>query len=196
MSGAAEGSQGEPRSLRPYSERLLRLASAAIDHGLNRGSRMEVDLGCHPAPLLDWRACFVTLRLGGELRGCVGSVEPRRPLVSDIAENAYTAAFGDPRFPGLTAAERKELSLKLEILSPMECLNFRTEAELLARLEPGRDGLLLEAGHCRGTFLPTVWSSLPDPEEFWKQLKRKAGLPSDRFSTAITVYRYRTEILP
>ncbi|MFP4559940.1 MAG: AmmeMemoRadiSam system protein A [Thiohalorhabdus sp.] len=186
---------GAAASLRPHAVRLLELAGASIDHGLDRGRPLEVDPSAQPPELQEWRACFVSLHVDGGLRGCIGSVEPRRPLAVDVAENAHAAAFRDPRFPALTPAERPDLALKVEVLTPFEPLSFDGEADLLAQLRPGRDGLLLEADGRRGTFLPTVWEVLPEAEQFWTQLKRKAGLPPDRGPEGLRVYRYRTEVI-
>ena len=192
---STDAATGAP-SLHPYRDQLLGLAESVLDAGLSQGRPPDPDPAAYPEPLREERATFVTLRSGGQLRGCIGSVEARRPLVADVSRNAYAAAFEDPRFPPLTREERTAVDIKLEILTPMEPISFETEEELLARLEPGRDGLLLEAGARRGTFLPTVWESLPDPESFWTHLKRKAGLTGDFFSPEMVVWRYRTEVLP
>jgi hypothetical protein len=181
---------------RPHTEDLLQLARDAIEHGLHHRGYLPLDLADFHPDLHQVRSAFVTLRRGGGLRGCIGSVEAHRPLVEEVARNAHGAAFNDPRFPALTREEWPGLDLSIEILSPAESVPFESEEDLLARLEPGSDGLILEAGRLRGTFLPTVWESLPDPRQFWTQLKRKAGLPADYFSPAMVVRRYRTEKLP
>ena len=180
-------------SFQGHREDLLGLARSAIDHGLQPGGYLPLDLADFPAALHEVRSAFVTLRQEGELRGCIGSVEAHRPLAEEVARNAHGAAFNDPRFPGLTPEEWPQVVLSIEILSPSEPVPFTSEAELLEQLEPEQDGLILEAGRLRGTFLPTVWSQLPDPRQFWTQLKRKAGLPPDHFSPDWVVRRYRTE---
>jgi hypothetical protein len=185
-----------PDSLRPYAEEVLDLATTSIDHGLARGQPMEPDLVAVSEPLQAQRASFVTLRRAGELRGCIGTLEAHRPLAQDVATNAFGAAFRDPRFPPLDAGEREAITVKIEVLSVPEPLSFTGEADLLAQLVPGEDGLVLEAGRHKGTFLPTVWQQLPDPEQFWAHLKRKAGLPADAAPDGMRVYRYRTEVLP
>lgn len=184
------------QTLRPYGEELLELAEASIDHGLARGQPMEPDLAAVSAPLQAQRACFVTLRRADELRGCIGTLEAHRPLAQDIATNAFGAAFRDPRFPPLQTHEREAVTIKIEVLTLPEPLAFDDEASLLRQLVPGEDGLLLEVGGHKGTFLPTVWQHLADREQFWAQLKRKAGLPTDFFSPDMRVFRYRTEVLP
>ena len=139
------------------------------------------------------RASFVTLHRQGELRGCIGHLEGVQPLVVDVAENAFAAAFRDPRFPPLAEPELAGLALHISVLTPATELEFESEQDLVAQLRPGIDGLILQEGAARGTFLPSVWESLPDPHQFLAQLKRKAGLPSDHWSERIRVFRYETE---
>lgn len=142
--------------------------------------------------LQEWGACFVTLRLQEELRGCIGSLEAYRPLLTDVRENAMAAAFRDPRFPPLTADELPRTTIEISLLSPLEEMTFESEADLLSQLRPGVDGLLLEHGPQRGTFLPAVWRGLAEPEAFLRQLKRKAGLEEDFWSAELSVRRYTT----
>lgn len=122
-------------------------------------------------------------------------LEAIQPLVQDIAENAFSAAFRDPRFPPLEAGELSDLSIHLSILSPAEELTFASQEDLLAQLRPGIDGLILQEGHRRGTFLPTVWDSLPTSDQFLRHLKQKAGLPPDYWSDTLKVFRYTTELI-
>ncbi len=173
--------------------RLLRVAAASIAHGLETGRPLPVDPAEYPPALRVPGAAFVTLHLHGRLRGCIGSLEARRPLVVDVAENAYAAAFRDPRFPPLLAAEFPQVEIEISRLTPAEPLTVSSEAELLQRLQPGVDGLILEEGAHRATFLPAVWETLPDPREFLAQLRVKAGLPPDYWSPTLRLYRYRTE---
>ncbi len=176
------------------SRRLLKeVARASIEHGLRHGRPLQPDPADYPPPLRERRASFVTLKRGGELRGCIGSLEAGRPLVVDVAHNAYAAAFRDPRFPPLQPEELRDLEISLSVLSPPEPLAFESEGDLLARLRPGVDGLILTDGHHRGTFLPSVWEQLPDPADFLRQLKLKAGLPPDHWSPGLRVERYTTE---
>ena len=149
----------------------------------------------YPAELTEPRATFVTLEKNHQLRGCIGMLEAVRPLAEDIAENAFSAAFRDPRFPPLEAYELNDLEIHLSILTPAEPVSFSSEQDLLAQLQPGIDGLILEEGHRRGTFLPSVWESLPEPGQFLRHLKQKAGLPSDYWSKNIRIYRYQAEII-
>ena len=171
---------------------LLQLAHDSIAHALSHGSEMVVDVNKFGSALREKRATFVTLDLYGELRGCIGTLEACRPLVQDVAHNAHAAAFCDPRFAPLTTAEFRDLEIKISILSPAEELKFNSEEELLAQLRPHEDGLILCEGGARGTFLPCVWDSLPQPSEFLAHLKLKAGLPPRYWSKTIQVKRYTT----
>lgn len=174
---------------------LLDLARESIAHGLRTGRPLKVDPSAYPEPLRGNAATFVTLTRDGELRGCIGTLEAYQPLVVDVAEHAYAAAFRDPRFAALTEAEFPRLRLSISILSAPEPMSFEDEADLLRQLRPGVDGLILEEDGLRGTFLPSVWESLPTPVEFLRHLKRKAGLPYDYWSKTLRVSRYTAEHL-
>jgi AmmeMemoRadiSam system protein A len=126
----------------------------------------------------------------GDLRGCIGSLEPRRTLLADVRANAVAAAFRDPRFPPLTAREFVATSVEVSLLSQSERVAVVNEADLLARLRPGVDGIVLEYGPRRATFLPQVWESLPEPRQFLAALKKKAGLAADFWSPDLRVARY------
>ncbi len=159
-------------------------------------SAIGAELGLRPfaaashAALTEPAATFVTLKLAGELRGCIGSLKPMRPLGVDVRANAIAAAFRDPRFPPLAVVEFEATMVEVSLLSADERLDVRDESDLLARLRPDIDGLVLEYGHHRATFLPQVWESLPDPRGFLAALKRKAGLPADFWSPQVNVSRY------
>jgi len=160
------------------------------------GRPTELDVEALPERLRRPGACFVTLEREGELRGCIGSIEARRPLAEDAVENARAAAFQDYRFAPLERYELATLEIHLSVLTPSEPLPVDDEADLLARLVPGEDGLILEDGPHRATFLPQVWESLPEPRDFVRQLKRKAGLAPDHWSRALAFRRYRVESIP
>jgi len=130
---------------------LLQLARASIAQGLSGRGPLAVDVADYPGPLRQARASFVTLHLDGQLRGCIGSLEAYRPLLEDIAENAWAAAFRDPRFPPLTQAEQPRLALDISVLSPARPMDFDSEQDLIAQLRPGIDGLILERGAQRGS---------------------------------------------
>jgi AmmeMemoRadiSam system protein A len=186
----------QPPSLQSHAETLLSLAEDSIRHGLEQGKPLVVEPADYPPELMEPRATFVTLTERGQLRGCIGSLEAARPLVADVAHNAYAAAFEDPRFPPVTRAEVERLDLKVEVLTPAEPVPFTDEADLIDRLHPGKDGLILIGpGGRRATFLPTVWETLPDPRQFLAHLKQKAGLPADFPAEQLSVQRYRSELL-
>ena len=147
--------------------------------------------GVPPDPALDRPgATFVTLMQEHELRGCVGSLEPQRALSADVCANALAAAFRDPRFPPLAAHEFQATSVEVSLLSPQEALLFADEKDFVRQLRQGVDGIVLQHGHHRATFLPQVWETLPDPREFVAALKRKAGLREDFWAADVTVARY------
>lgn len=172
---------------------LLNLARDSIRQGLESGQPLQVRVEDYPPSLQAHRAVFVTLNRRGALRGCIGHLEAIQPLVVDVAENAFAAAFRDPRFPPLAAAELDDLEIHISVLSPATPLTFSSEADLLHQMRPSIDGLILEDGPYRGTFLPSVWESLPQPLEFLRNLKMKAGLSADHWSDHVRVYRYETE---
>ena len=139
-------------------------------------------------------ASFVTLTSGrapgGALRGCIGSLGARRPLREDVEANAVAAALHDPRFAPLTARELDDTVVEVSVLSAPAALPAADEAELLARLRPGVDGVVLSACGRRATFLPQVWEQLPDPADFLARLRRKAGLPADYWGRDVVVETY------
>jgi AmmeMemoRadiSam system protein A len=180
----------------PERQTLLDIAREAIVRGAREGRIPEVDASLHTPSLREPRAVFVTLRRGGALRGCTGTLEPQGPLVSEVARIAHRTAFDDPRFAPLRADELDDLDIHLSILGPSEPFAVRSEAELLAGLRPGTDGLVLVDGPHSATFLPAVWESLPDPADFVRELKRKAGLAPDHWSPTLRFERYRVEEIP
>ena len=172
---------------------LKDLAKASIEHGLKYGRPLQTDLTAMADELTVQRATFVTLEKNGQLRGCIGMLEASRPLAEDIAENSYAAAFSDPRFPPLNESEMDDLSIYLSILSPPEIMACQSEEELIQQLRPGIDGLILDDGYHRATFLPSVWESLSKPTDFIHHLKMKAGLQTNHWSQELRAYRYTTE---
>ncbi|WP_031434141.1 AmmeMemoRadiSam system protein A [Methylomarinum vadi] len=173
---------------------LLQLARQSIENGFKTGHPLSVDLRDYPLELCKQRATFVTLEKNHNLRGCIGMLEAVFPLAEDVAENAFSAAFKDPRFPPVQKSEIDDLEIHISILSEPEPISFSSEEDLLAQIRPNVDGLILEEGHRRGTFLPSVWEMLPDKKQFLRHLKNKAGLPADYWSDTVKVYRYTTEM--
>jgi len=174
-------------------ETLGAVARASIRHGLRTGRALAPEADGYSGVLQTPGASFVTLHRHAQLRGCIGSLEPRRALVSDVAENAFAAAFRDPRFSPLREEEWETLRVEISVLSAPQPMAFASEADLLSILRPGVDGLILQEGRLRGTFLPSVWTSLPQPEAFLSHLKQKAGLAQDYWSPTLKVWRYETE---
>jgi AmmeMemoRadiSam system protein A len=173
--------------------RLLQIADAAIEFGLEgRRAPQTVNLDQEPEELRELTASFVTLYNAGNLRGCIGSLIPHRPLVSDVAANAFAAAFLDPRFPALSSSERPAIAVSISVLSPLTPIAFVTAEDLYATLRVGIDGIVLSHQNARATFLPEVWGALPDPRAFIRELRLKAGIPEQVPLSNITVSRYAT----
>jgi len=175
-----------------HRERLLGIARGAIAGALHGEPGAEtVPAGIHPE--LDTpRAVFVTLTQARRLRGCIGTLEPVAPLAQAVVQAAISAALHDPRFPRLQVEELEQTRIEVSVLGPMAPLAADCRETLLAALEPGADGLMLEDRRHRATFLPKVWEQLPEPREFLEQLFAKAGLPGDHWSPTLRFHRYRT----
>ena len=177
-----------------HERQLLRaVAFESIEFGLAHRCELPVSALDYSDRLRTATATFVTLRTHGELLGCVGTLRSCRPLVCDIAHNAYHAAFSDPRFAPLTAAQLVGLDLHISVLSPLERLAVRCEADLVALIRPGVDGVVIEDGERTATLLPAMWPRLADPRVFVRALKEKAQLPADYWSAALTAFRYTVE---
>jgi AmmeMemoRadiSam system protein B/AmmeMemoRadiSam system protein A len=165
---------------------LLPLARAAIAAELGLPAQVRE----HAPWLQSPGASFVTLKKRSELRGCIGTLEAHRPLGADVNANAVAAAFRDPRFKPLTTAEFDTISVEVSVLSAVEPMSHRDEADALAQLRPGVDGVIFQYGYHRSTFLPQVWEDFSDPRIFVGHLKHKAGLPPDFWDPAVTLSRY------
>lgn len=165
---------------------LLVRARNAIAAAFDIAPRPEPD---HP-DLAQLGATFVTLTQVGQLRGCIGSLEAWRPLDADVRANARAAAFRDPRFAPLARDEFDRTRVEVSLLTPAVALEFADEADALAQMRPGIDGMIFECHGRRGTFLPQVWESLPEPQQFFSHLKQKAGFAADFWSPDVKLYRY------
>jgi uncharacterized protein len=174
---------------------LLSTAREAIRRGCEGKPARPEGAPVPEGRLAERRATFVTLEKRGQLRGCIGMLEAVRPLLVDVAENARAAAFEDPRFPPVAPEELDDLDIYLSILTPPEEISFASEADLLRQIVPGEDGLILQEGPRRGTFLPSVWEQLPDRRAFLDHLKMKAGLPPGYWSDTLRCFRYRAHIV-
>lgn len=185
---------------------ILRVARESIVHGLTHGVPLPLVLDDFPEPLRAIRATFTTLHLHSRLRGCIGTLRATRPLIADVASSAFAAAFKDPRFVPVTADEASDLDIHVSVLNPPEPIAFASLDDLLQRVRPGIDGLILQEGGGDaidwegrgklGTFLPSVWDTVPHPREFVRHLLVKAGLPADYWSPTIRVWRYTAESIP
>ncbi len=169
---------------------LLAIAREALHAGQQSGSPLQVDTDRYASELSIPGAVFVTLTLEGALRGCVGSLEARAPLVQAVATAAHNAAYRDRRFDAIAAGEIGTLEIEISLLSDMMPMSVDTRAELLEQLVPGDDGLLIEDRGLRATFLPKVWEKIPRADEFVGQLMQKAGLPAGYWSSSIRCSRY------
>lgn len=170
---------------------LLRLARHTIARICVEGEAPKLDLTQFPAKLQAHLASFVTLQKFGELRGCIGSLTPRKPLIVDIAHNAFASAFRDQRFFPVTENELADLRIEISILTPMTAMRIETEEDLLEQLRPGIDGLLIQGDHHKATFLPQVWEQLTEPDEFLLHLKHKAGLQSHEWPEDMRCFSYQ-----
>jgi AmmeMemoRadiSam system protein A len=174
---------------RPLTDRgavVLAVSRAAIARALS--------IPTESASAADWLlepgASFVTLTKGGHLRGCVGTVKAQRPLLYDLELNASAAALRDPRFQPVAANELQNIVIEVSLLSALEELRCASESDVVRELRPGIDGLLIEYRDRRGTFLPQVWGTLPEPEEFLAELKAKTSLPRAFWSHELKLWRY------
>lgn len=172
---------------------LLDIARQSIREAVTNKAVLDVDTTQVAPTLLARHGVFVTLRRNGELRGCIGTLDPQKNLAQDTAEYARRSATQDPRFPPMSVHELTDLDIHISVLSEPTPIEFTDEADLLAKIRPGVDGLLLETPTNRGTFLPAVWKTLPDPQQFLDHLKSKAGLPRKELPKDARVYRYTAQ---
>jgi AmmeMemoRadiSam system protein B/AmmeMemoRadiSam system protein A len=181
--------EGARTPLHETGETLMGIARGAIGH------KLGLLPAAPPTDAAAWLArpgaSFVSLHMEGRLRGCIGSLQPVRALGADVLENAVAAALRDPRFSPLTSAEWVRCALEVSVLSRAKPMRFGDEAELLAQLRPGEDGVILEYEGRRATFLPQVWESLPEKKSFLGELMRKAGIPGDTRLARCRLWRYR-----
>lgn len=168
---------------------LLHLARAAIAR--------ELGFTSHDLPHNAWLdgpgATFVTLTLHGQMRGCIGSLQASRALIDDVRLNAVAAAFQDPRFAPLSKEEFADVLIEVALLGPAEPVCFSNEQDALAQLAPGLDGVMLEYGPQRATFLPHAWADFPHAQDFLRQLKKQAGLAEDFWSVNIKLSRFTVQ---
>lgn len=171
--------------------RLLEIARHSIESGLAVGTALQLDIDNLATSFSIQLGAFVTLTRSELLRGCIGSLESSDPLAQSVANAAFNAAFRDSRFAPLAADEIESTRIEISVLSGLEPLDVTTRTALLDRLHRGEDGLLLEDGSYRSTFLPKVWDMITDSEQFLNHLLAKAGLPADYWSETIRFKRYQ-----
>ena len=177
-----------------HGKTLLQIAAASISRGVTHREPINLDLNSFPDTLREAGASFVTIETeGGNLRGCIGSLQPHAPLAKDIADNAFKAGFHDPRFHPIGSNELKDLSLHISVLSPSFPIEFQDEEDLISQLRPNIDGLIIQDGMKRALFLPSVWQKIPIRRQFLTQLKLKAGLNAKHWSNDFKAYRFITE---
>ncbi|MBV1879718.1 MAG: AmmeMemoRadiSam system protein B [Pseudomonadales bacterium] len=179
-------------------QQIIQVARQAILHPLlttrtaSDPVDFKIELNQFAVALRDQGACFITLKIDHQLRGCIGTLKPHRALILDVASNAQAAAFKDPRFKPLTLAEFPQIELHASILAPAETLNINSKQDLLEKIRPGVDGLIIEEQGKTATYLPSVWQQLPAPDDFITQLRLKAGLDPKQWGQC-RVQRYTTE---
>lgn len=173
-----------------YSDYVLESAKGAILSALKGEEYIPEEI---PSVLTQYGASFVTLKLSGQLRGCIGSIYPTKPMILDIVDNARNAAFQDPRFEPITERELSHLELTVSVLSSIERINFKDERDLLSKIYP--HGIIISDRNARAVYLPEVWEQLPNREVFLNSLKEKAGLRADYFSRTLEAYKFNTTIM-
>lgn len=168
---------------------LLELARRAIARELG----VAADECAEPEWARQPGATFVTLTKHGRLRGCIGSLEAYRPLLDDVRQNAIASAFHDPRFDPLASDEFRSIVVEVSLLSNAEPIDHSSQTDALSQLKPGIDGVVLQYGAHRATYLPQVWEQLPEAESFIANLKRKAGLAESFWSNDVKLSRYSVQ---
>lgn len=173
---------------------LLRLARHSIEYAVRGKTLPPLDLQALPSSVREQGASFVTLTIHGDLRGCIGTLEAYQPLAEDVREHAVAAALQDPRFPPLSESELDRINIEVSRLTAPHELEYTSSEDLLKKLNPHVDGVILKHGSRRATFLPQVWEKIPDPIEFLNQLCYKMGAPASLWRDAkLQVYIYQVE---
>lgn len=176
---------------RNYSKMIPQLCKIVLKSAFDK-AQITIQ---YPQILDEEGACFVTLEKDGQLRGCIGSVVAHRALINDIVENTKNAAFSDRRFQPVTVDELDNIKINVSILTPAYKMEFSSEEELLDKIRPNVDGIIIVDGQHQGVYLPSVWEELPDKKQFLNSLKVKAGLSEDYFSDKLEAYHFETVYL-
>ena len=173
---------------------LLKLARESIESAVNGHEQPEIDEQTLAPAMRELGAVFVTLTIHGDLRGCIGTLEPYQSLVEDVREHAISAALDDYRFMPVRPSEIPSIRIEISRLSLPVPLDYQVPAELASKLRPGVDGVILREGIRRATFLPQVWEKIPDSEQFLDHLCEKMGVPPNYWrSHKLQVFIYRVE---
>jgi AmmeMemoRadiSam system protein A len=175
---------------------LIKLARKTIAEnlGIAENDAGNLDTALKDKAFLDKRGTFVTLTINNQLRGCIGNLSPNKTILEGVKDNAVNAAFYDPRFPALTKKELGEVDIEISLLTEPQPLVFVNADDLLDRLRPGIDGVIIQKSGRSATFLPQVWEQLPDKKDFLNHLCTKAGLPSDAWrSPGLLVQVYQVQ---
>lgn len=179
-----------------YSDQIRDYVRKAISFGLKERSKMKrSDLDNIPPAFEQRGACFITLEINGNLRGCIGSILAREPLIDDLLSHSWNAAFGDPRFEPLSKEEFDKITISISLLSSPVPLRFKNEKEMKDQIRPFKDGLIISDGYRRAVYLPSVWDQLPDKDQFLRNLKMKAGMSPDHFSSTFEASVFTTEYI-
>ncbi len=178
-----------------FSDLLIDVCKQSIQSGLSEGKPPKINIDEFPAVLQQSGASFVTLEIGGMLRGCIGSIIAQTSLIEDINQNAFNSAFSDPRFAPLSQNEFNNLEIAVSLLSAPSQMYFDDEEDLLNQIEQDVDGLIIRDGRYQAVYLPSVWEQLPDKALFLSSLKQKAGMKPTHFSNTFEAYRFRTEYI-
>jgi AmmeMemoRadiSam system protein A len=173
---------------------LLQRAREAMEYGVTGRTLPILDQNSLPPNLLKHGSSFVTLTIHTELRGCIGSLEAHQSLVDDVREHAIAAALQDPRFPPVQPVELENIHLEISCLTAPQPLEYSSADDLIKKLKPHVDGVILQNGRRRTTFLPQVWAKIPDPEQFLERLCQKMGMDASAWRhIPMQVFVYQAE---
>lgn len=177
---------------RHHKQSLLKIVKQSILTAIEQGKRYHPKREDFDNALFNKGASFVTIKKNGRLRGCIGSVIPNQSVAHSLSDNAFSAALNDKRFSRLTSEELKNIDFTISLLTNFEPIIFDSYSDLLSKIEPKTDGLIIEDGERQGVFLPSVWQQIPNKDDFITELKIKAGISPTYWSQKIKIYRFRT----
>lgn len=183
----------KPHLTTDLQQQAIQLARESIQYGFTHNKPLEIDVKQFPPDLQQTLSCFVTLNRHHQLRGCIGHLSASQALVLDIVENAFSAAFKDPRFLPLKPKEWPDTTIEISVLGEAYEVAIASESDLINKLRPNIDGLILKSGYQQATFLPSVWETLPNPKDFVHHLKQKAGISSHHWPNNMQCYFYQTQ---